>query len=110
MADFIDSYKRGETKAVCGLFEPRLRQRITARLAAALPHLRGRSCATMIHEVYGDPRDQPPAVDEASNFKFEDITVRGEEATIGFPDGRRWRLVSSGRRWLIAELPFLPFG
>jgi hypothetical protein len=47
-------------------------------------------------------------VDEASDFKFEDITVRGKEATIGFPDGRRWRLVSSGRRWLIAELPFLP--
>jgi hypothetical protein len=92
------------------LLTPAAREAWSGQLAAGDPSLKGKSCPALIASgAFGDPADQPPAIDEASTFVFKRIAVGPNgTATLTFPDGRRWRLVKSGSRWLIADLPFVP--
>jgi hypothetical protein len=110
VADFLDSYQRAQGPRLCGLLTPRARRNVAARLAAAVPSLRGTPCRRLLvsSDLYGDPRDQPPAIDEAAAFVFRRIRVAGRRALLTFPDGRSWALVKPGRRWLIDALPFVP--
>jgi hypothetical protein len=108
-ADFINSYKRGDSKTLCALLAPSARRALIEQLAAAVPKLRGKQCTAIIMSgAYADPTDQPPAVAEAANFLFVRIVIGRRRAIITFPDRRQWRLVLTRGRWLIAEFPFVP--
>jgi hypothetical protein len=108
-ADLINAYEQGDTRTFCGLLTPAFRDRWSAQLADAAPSLNGKSCARLVtSDTFGDPDDQPPAIDEAGDFKFRRVTVDGDHATLTFPDGRSWQLVRSGGRWLIADAPLVP--
>jgi hypothetical protein len=110
VADFINAYERADGPALCALLTPRAHRALSDRLKAARPSLRGKRCSELLVDsgLYGDPRDQPPAIDEAATFLFRRIRVAGGRAKLTFPDGRSWFLAKPDRRWLIDALPLIP--
>jgi hypothetical protein len=108
-ADLINAYESADARTLCGLLTPAALDRWRTQLAAGDPSLDGRSCTQLIpSDTFGDPSDQPPAIDEASGFKFRRVAVNGDHATLTFPDGRSWQLVRRDGRWLIDDLPLVP--
>lgn len=108
-ADLVNAYEQADAKTFCGLLTPAARDRWRSQLAAGDPALDGRSCPQLIlSDTFGDPADQPPAIDEAGTFKFRRVTTDGTHATLTFPDGRSWHLIRAGDRWLITDIPLVP--
>ena len=108
-ADLINAYEQADAKTLCGLLTPAARNRWRSQLAAGDPALDGRPCPQLItSDTFGDPADQPPAIDEAGTFKFRRVTTDGTHATLTFPDGRSWHLIRTGGHWLITDIPLVP--
>jgi hypothetical protein len=108
-ADFANAYEAGDRATLCALLTPAATDRWRAQLSAADPGIGRKSCHQLITAgTFGDPSDQPPAIDEASGFRFRRITTDGNHATLTFPDGRSWRLVRSGDHWRIDDIPLVP--